>query len=130
MLLVNIPKKQNTKSEAENVLRNDLLVCDSCWGLVGFIKDVSERGSKMREYEEVRNRVRSRFPTWNISPDDIQKIVEIVNSFQDDEQPENLGLSLLHLEGDPITGHHPDCQCFRCFYGDDKFVWLFSPGEF
>ena len=32
-------------------------------------------------YEQVRNRVRSKYPWWNCSPEEIRMITEIVNSF-------------------------------------------------
>ena len=34
------------------------------------------------------------------------------------------------LARDPISGHHPDCTCYRCIYGDDAYIFAFHPGEY
>ena len=35
-----------------------------------------------------------------------------------------------YIDLDPISGHHPDCQCDRCYYGDDAYLARFHPGEY
>jgi hypothetical protein len=28
------------------------------------------------------------------------------------------------------SGHHPDCQCNQCHYGEDVARWMFNPSEY
>ena len=34
------------------------------------------------------------------------------------------------MEQDPIDGHNPDCQCFRCIHGDDMALWMFHGEDY
>lgn len=34
------------------------------------------------------------------------------------------------MEQDPISSHHPDCQCARCYYGDDAYLAHFHGSEY
>ena len=35
-----------------------------------------------------------------------------------------------YIELDPISNHHPDCQCTRCTVGDLEFIRMFYPEEY
>lgn len=43
-----------------------------------------------------------------------------------DSDPDESDHSLEYKGG----GHHPDCQCNKCYYGEDAAKWLFNPSEY
>lgn len=47
-----------------------------------------------------------------------------------EENDQDMALMYLYLEQDSISGHHPDCQCARCIYGDSEYIRNFHPSEY
>jgi hypothetical protein len=35
-----------------------------------------------------------------------------------------------HMENNPVSEHHPDCQCARCVYGDEAYLAHFHGSEY
>lgn len=51
-------------------------------------------------YDQVLSRVRAKYPTWNVSPEDVRKIHEILKSFRyEGEQDQDPDLGFYPFDG-------------------------------